>query len=171
MLCISKAFLSVLAVCLLMAWLWSFISMASFYWLQCTVVLMECFAMHTSGLMHVIQSVKARLNFSSMHVMSSCIMGENLCPLKMPCWWQISGHVTDEEGKKRIALVGKWNSYLDMQKCDVEGTPLPGAQLVRLWTVHNASCCKCPHAMPLLLGAWQSDSKCTVHKQKGTAEE
>jgi len=89
----------------------------------------------------------------------------------MPCWWQISGHVTDEEGKKRIALVGKWNSYLDMQKCDVEGTPLPGAQLVRLWTVHNASCCKCPHAMPLLLGAWQSDSKCTVHKQKGTAEE
>jgi len=139
MLCISKAFLSVLAVCLLMAWLWSFISMASFYWLQCTVVLMECFAMHTSGLMHVIQSVKARLNFSSMHVMSSCIMGENLCPLTMPCWWQISGHVTDEEGKKRIALVGKWNSYLDMQKCDVEGTPLPGAQLVRLWTVHNQS--------------------------------
>ena len=48
---------------------------------------------------------------------------------------QISGHVTDEEGKKRIALVGKWNSYLDMQKCDEEGTPLPGAELVRLWTV------------------------------------
>ncbi|DBA92841.1 hypothetical protein WJX77_001671 [Trebouxia sp. C0004] len=57
-----------------------------------------------------------------------------------PCGWfgsghhEISGHVTDEEGKKRIALVGKWNSYLDMQKCDEEGTPLPGAQLVRLWT-------------------------------------
>ena len=52
---------------------------------------------------------------------------------------QISGHVTDEEGKKRIALVGKWNSYLDMQKCDEEGTPLPGSDLVRLWTVSCAS--------------------------------
>jgi len=66
-------------------------------------------------------------------------MSHRLCPLTVPCWWQISGHVTDEEGKKRIALVGKWNSYLDMQKCDEEGTPLPGAQLVRLWTVHNQS--------------------------------
>ena len=50
---------------------------------------------------------------------------------------QISGHVTDEEGKKRIALVGMWNSYLDMQKCDEEGTPLPGSELVRLWTVSS----------------------------------
>ena len=47
--------------------------------------------------------------------------------------------MTDEEGKKRIALVGKWNSYLDMQKCDEEGTPLPGAELVRLWTVRTVS--------------------------------
>ena len=52
---------------------------------------------------------------------------------------QISGHVTDEEGKKRIALVGMWNSHLDMQKCDEEGTPLPGSQLVRLWTVSGQS--------------------------------
>lgn len=56
---------------------------------------------------------------------------------------QISGHVTDEEGKKRIALVGKWNSYLDMQKCDEEGAPLPGSELVRLWTVSNASILSC----------------------------
>lgn len=54
---------------------------------------------------------------------------------KLLIWLQISGHVTDEEGKKKIALVGKWNSYLDMQKCDEEGAPLPGAELVRLWTV------------------------------------
>lgn len=53
------------------------------------------------------------------------------------CILQISGHVTDEEGKKRIALVGMWNSYLDMQKCDEEGTPLPGSELVRLWTVSS----------------------------------
>ena len=52
---------------------------------------------------------------------------------------QISGHVTDEEGRKRIALVGKWDSYLDMQKCDEEGTPLPEAPLVRLWTVLRPS--------------------------------
>ena len=63
---------------------------------------------------------------------------------------QISGHVTDEEGKKRIALAGKWNEYLDMQKCDEEGTPLPGSELVRLWTVRTAlrphSTC-IPHSM------------------------
>lgn len=53
------------------------------------------------------------------------------------CMLQISGHVTDEEGKKRIALVGMWNSHLDMQKCDEEGTPLPGSELVRLWTVSS----------------------------------
>lgn len=50
---------------------------------------------------------------------------------------QISGYVTDEEGKKRIALTGMWHSYLDMQKCDEEGTPLPGSELVRLWTVSS----------------------------------
>ena len=46
--------------------------------------------------------------------------------------------MTDEEGKKRITLVGMWNSYLDMQKCDEEGTPLPGSELVRLWTVSQS---------------------------------
>ena len=43
--------------------------------------------------------------------------------------------MTDEEGKKKIILKGKWDSYLDMQKCDEEGAALPGAELVRLWTV------------------------------------
>lgn len=57
--------------------------------------------------------------------------------LKAARMLQISGHVTDEEGKKRIALVGMWNSYLDMQRCDEEGTPLPGSELVRLWTVSS----------------------------------
>ncbi len=137
-LCKSEAFLSVLAVCLWMARL-SFISMTSPYWLLCAIVLMECFAMHMCWVMLVIQPVQAKPDFTLMHVMSICVMSQTLCPLTMPCWWQISGHVTDEEGKKRIALVGKWNSYLDMQKCDEEGTPLPDAQLVRLWTVHNQS--------------------------------
>ena len=51
---------------------------------------------------------------------------------------QISGYITDEDGKKKIALVGKWNSYLDMQKCDEEGEALPGSELVRLWTVRSS---------------------------------
>lgn len=57
-----------------------------------------------------------------------------------PCGWfgsghhEISGYITDEDGKKKIALVGKWDSYLDMQKCDEEGEALPGSELVRLWT-------------------------------------
>lgn len=63
----------------------------------------------------------------------SGLSGVVMC--KGACMLQISGHVTDEEGKKRIALTGMWNSYLDMQKCDEEGTPLPGSELVRLWTV------------------------------------
>ena len=73
---------------------------------------------------------------------------------------QISGHVTDEEGKKKIALVGKWNSYLDMQKCDEEGTPLPGSELVRLWTV----CTQCANSSPVqshCFGAcWPGDGVC-----------
>ena len=48
---------------------------------------------------------------------------------------QINGHVTDEEGKKKIVLKGKWDSFLDMQKCNEEGEALPGAELIRLWTV------------------------------------
>ena len=39
------------------------------------------------------------------------------------------------DGTKQLALSGKWNSHLDMQKCDEEGDPLPGSELVRLWTV------------------------------------
>jgi hypothetical protein len=39
------------------------------------------------------------------------------------------------EGKKVIALWGKWNSFLDSVKCDEEGSPLPGAETVRLWEV------------------------------------
>lgn len=66
---------------------------------------------------------------------------------------QISGHVTDEEGKKRIALVGMWNSYLDMQKCDEEGTPLPGSELVRLWTVSSHVHFTAAHLYQLTL--WQ----------------
>lgn len=50
---------------------------------------------------------------------------------------QISGYITDEDGKKKIALVGKWDSYLDMQKCDEEGEALPSSELVRLWTVRG----------------------------------
>ena len=50
---------------------------------------------------------------------------------------QISGYIIDEDGKKRIALVGKWDSYLDMQKCDEEGELLPGSELIRLWTVRS----------------------------------
>ena len=73
---------------------------------------------------------------------------------------QISGHVTNEEGKKKIALVGKWNSYLDMQKCDEEGTPLPGSELVRLWTV----CTQCANSSPVqshCFGAcWPGDGVC-----------
>ena len=39
------------------------------------------------------------------------------------------------DGTKQLALSGKWNSHLDMQKCEEEGDPLPGSEPVRLWTV------------------------------------
>ncbi len=48
---------------------------------------------------------------------------------------QISGHIITETGKKVIALAGKWNSHLDMVKCDEEGDPIKGAETTRLWEV------------------------------------
>ena len=48
---------------------------------------------------------------------------------------QIAGHVISEDGKKKVALKGKWNSFLDMTRCNEEGEPLAGAETVRLWEV------------------------------------
>ncbi|KAK9843175.1 hypothetical protein WJX74_008032 [Apatococcus lobatus] len=56
-----------------------------------------------------------------------------------PCGWfgsgryEISGHIITETGKKVIALSGKWNSHLDMVKCDEEGDPIKDAETIRLW--------------------------------------
>ena len=52
---------------------------------------------------------------------------------------QIAGHITNEEGEKVIALSGKWNSHLDMVKCDEAGEPIPDAPTTRLWTVSGTA--------------------------------
>jgi hypothetical protein len=57
-----------------------------------------------------------------------------------PCGWfgagryEVSGHIFSSDGTKKLVLAGKWNSHLDMQKCDEEGDPLPGSEPVRMWT-------------------------------------
>lgn len=57
-----------------------------------------------------------------------------------PCGWfgagryDISGTVKTPEGVPKIALSGKWNSYLDAVKCDENGDPLPDAETIRIWT-------------------------------------
>jgi len=40
-----------------------------------------------------------------------------------------------------MALGGKWNEYLDCQRCDEEGDPLPDAPKTRLWTVCSLRLC------------------------------
>ena len=35
------------------------------------------------------------------------------------------------------ALGGKWNEYLDAQRCDEEGNPLPDAETLHLWKVRD----------------------------------
>ena len=57
-----------------------------------------------------------------------------------PCGWfgagryELSGTVKSGEGVPLVALSGKWNSHLDAVKCDESGDPLPGAEVVRVWT-------------------------------------
>ena len=34
-----------------------------------------------------------------------------------------------------FSLGGKWNEFLDAQRCDQEGNPLPGAETLHLWKV------------------------------------
>jgi hypothetical protein len=51
-------------------------------------------------------------------------------------WPQVSGHISTAEGAKVFALGGKWNEYLDAQRCDEEGNPLPDAETLHLWQVH-----------------------------------
>ncbi len=50
---------------------------------------------------------------------------------------QVSGHITSADGKKVFALGGKWNEYLDAQRCDEEGNPLPDAETLHLWKVSH----------------------------------
>lgn len=56
-----------------------------------------------------------------------------------PCGWfssgryEVSGHISTKEGKKVYALGGKWNEYLDAQRCDDDGNPLPDAEKLHLW--------------------------------------
>mmetsp|Transcript_11257 Transcript_11257/g.33809 ORF Transcript_11257/g.33809 Transcript_11257/m.33809 type:complete len:452 (-) Transcript_11257:444-1799(-) len=56
-----------------------------------------------------------------------------------PCGWfssgryEVSGHVTSAEGEKIYTLGGKWNDFLDAQRCDQEGNPLPDAPVIHLW--------------------------------------
>lgn len=45
----------------------------------------------------------------------------------------ISGTVKKEDGTPVYALEGKWNEYLNAQKCDVDGDPLPDAPVLELW--------------------------------------
>ena len=45
----------------------------------------------------------------------------------------MSGHIISAEGKKVMAVGGQWNEYLDCQRCDEEGDPLPSAEKKRLW--------------------------------------
>ena len=72
------------------------------------------------------------------HLFTRCVLSCNISGIsRAACYVQISGYITDEDGKKKIALVGKWDSYLDMQKCDEEGEILPGSELIRLWTVRS----------------------------------
>ena len=52
---------------------------------------------------------------------------------------QVSGHIFAKDGTKKLVLSGKWNSHLDMQKCDEEGDPMPGSKPVRMWTVCTLS--------------------------------
>ena len=77
-----------------------------------------------------------------------------------PAHLQIAGHVISEDGKKKVALKGKWNSFLDMTHCNEEGEPLAGAETVRLWEV---SACQ---------GILQLCSSCATveqHRQEGQA--
>ena len=67
------------------------------------------------------------------------------------CMMQVSGHIKSPEGKKVMALGGKWNEYLHCQRCDEEGDPLPDAPKTRLWTVCLLRLCFCSVTASLLL--------------------
>lgn len=57
-----------------------------------------------------------------------------------PCGWfssgryTFSGHITDKDGVKKVAISGLWNSHCDAVRCDAEGNPQEGAETKRLWT-------------------------------------
>lgn len=55
---------------------------------------------------------------------------------------KVSGHISTKEGKKVYALGGKWNEYLDAQRCDDDGNPLPDAEKLHLWKVCFVGACR-----------------------------
>ncbi|KAI8467608.1 MAG: oxysterol binding protein [Monoraphidium minutum] len=57
-----------------------------------------------------------------------------------PCGWfnagryEVSGHVCDAEGARRLQLSGLWSSHLDAADCGPDGEPAPDAPRRRLWS-------------------------------------
>ena len=81
-------------------------------------------------------------------------------------WPQVSGHISTAEGAKVFALGGKWNEYLDAQRCDEEGNPLPDAETLHLWKVHA---CLVLAAFAALESIWFSRKTCQALAPQCTA--
>lgn len=73
------------------------------------------------------------------YVLENTTTGARAALYFTPCGWfssgryEVSGHILSAEGKKVMALGGKWNDYLDAVRCDEEGDPLPDAEKLHLW--------------------------------------
>lgn len=70
--------------------------------------------------------------------------GDKVVLYFQPCGWfgagryEVDGYVYDKDEVPKMLITGKWNEFMSYQPCDVDGEPLPGTKLEKVWRVADA---------------------------------
>ncbi|XP_062083487.1 uncharacterized protein LOC133789746 [Humulus lupulus] len=74
-------------------------------------------------------------------IMTNQTTGDKAVLYFQPCGWfgvgryEVDGYIYNAAEEPKILITGKWNESLSCQPCDLEGEPIPGAELKEVWHV------------------------------------
>jgi hypothetical protein len=74
-------------------------------------------------------------------IMTNQTTGDKAVLYFQPCGWfgagryEVDGYIYNAAEEPKILITGKWNESLKCQPCDLEGEPIPGAELKEVWHV------------------------------------
>ncbi|XP_024031240.1 oxysterol-binding protein-related protein 3A [Morus notabilis] len=74
-------------------------------------------------------------------ILTNLTTGDKVVLYFQPCGWfgagryEVDGYVYNSNEEPKMLMTGKWNEYMSYQPCDLEGEPLPGAELKEVWRI------------------------------------